>query len=252
MSSIRRRFTGSIAVGGVSALTALCLLGVATPAMAAEQTDQATQDVRAKNPLGGVVTEAVTAESALLAAQVYDRRIEVLDRRTETSTTWANPDGTLTSTVAGGPVRMLKDGVWTDVDATLHRQADGTVAAEAHPGELKLAGPGGAKARSARAAAEAPASAARDLITLGTGDRSIGVQWKGGLPAPVLDGPKATYPDAVPGADLVVDATRTGFEQFLSLKERPADGAAPMTLPLRIPGLTATQQPDDSVMGQLS
>ncbi|MFF9015664.1 DNRLRE domain-containing protein [Streptomyces sp. NPDC014870] len=242
-------------MGGVSALTALALLGAATPALAAEpEQDKAAQDqalrdaVRAQNPLGGTVTEAVTAESALLAAQAYDRRIEVLDRRTETSTTWANPDSTLTSTVSGGPVRMLKDGVWTDVDATLRRQADGTVEAEAHPGELKLAGPGGARARSARAAAEAPASAARDLITLGTGDQSIGVQWKGGLPAPVLDGPKATYPDAVPGADLVVDATRTGFEQFLSLKQRPADGAAPMTLPLRIPGLTATQQPDDSVV----
>ncbi|MEV7416658.1 DNRLRE domain-containing protein [Streptomyces sp. NPDC089919] len=255
MSSIRRRFTGTVAVGGVSALTALALLGSAVPAVAEESgpgTAPGTPDVRdavrAANPLGGPVTEAVTAGSALLAAQSFGHRVEVLDRRTETATTWANPDGTLTTTVAGGPVRMLKDGTWTPVDATLHRRSDGGVEAEAHPGELKLAGPGGARARSARAAAEAPGSAARDLITLGTGDRTIAVQWKGGLPAPVLDGPKATYPDAVPGADLVVDATRTGFEQFLSLRQRPADGAAPMTLPLRIPGLTATQQPDGSVV----
>ncbi|MYW16392.1 hypothetical protein GT039_12465, partial [Streptomyces sp. SID2955] len=68
----------------------------------------------------------------------------------------------------------------------------------------------GARARSAAEAAEAPAAAARDLITLGRGDRKIAIRWKGGLPAPVLDGPRATYPDAVPGADLVVDATRTG------------------------------------------
>ncbi|OIJ94903.1 hypothetical protein BIV25_21170 [Streptomyces sp. MUSC 14] len=173
--------------------------------------------------------------------------MEVLDRRTETSTTWANPEGTLTTTVSGGPVRKLEEGQWVDLNATLRRQADGGIEAEAHPGDLRLAGPGGDRARSVKEAADAPAAAARDLITLGAGARKIGVQWKGGLPAPVLDGARATYPDAVPGADLVVDATRTGFEQFLTLKRRPAGGVAPMTLPLKIPGLKAAQQTDGSV-----
>ncbi|MFI1105419.1 DNRLRE domain-containing protein [Streptomyces melanogenes] len=252
--SLRRRRSRSVAAGGISALTALALLGAAAPAVADEGGVEGAaapaelhDAVRAKNPVGPPVEEAVTAESALLAAQVYGHRVEVLDRRTETSTTWANPQGTLTTTLSGGPVRLLRDGEWVDVDATLNRRSDGAVEAEAHPGGLRLAGPGGARARSAKAAAQAPASAARDLITLGAGNRKIGVQWKGGLPAPVLDGPRATYPDAVPGADLVVDATRTGFEQYLNLKERPADGAAPMTLPLRIPGLTAAQQADGSV-----
>ncbi|MFI2612945.1 DNRLRE domain-containing protein [Kitasatospora sp. NPDC018619] len=227
------------------------MLGSSVPALADEE-DAAVREAvleatRARSPLGEPVTEAVTAESALLAAQVFGRRVEVLDRRTETSTTWADPEGTLTSTVSAGPVRMLRDGRWVDVDATLRRQADGDIAPEAHPGDLRLAGPGGARALSAPAAADAPVSAARDLVTLGTGDRKIGVQWKGGLPAPVLEGTKATYPDAVPGADLVVDATRTGFEQFLTLKQRPAGDAAPMTLPLKLPGLKAEQQDDGSV-----
>ncbi|WHM37291.1 DNRLRE domain-containing protein [Streptomyces sp. BPTC-684] len=252
--SLRRGRSRSVAAGGISTLTALALLGAAAPAVADEGGPEGAATpaelldaVRAKNPVGPPVKEAVAADSALLAAQVYGHRVEVLDRRTETSTTWANPEGTLTTTLSGGPVRMMRDGKWVDVDATLNRRADGAVEAEAHPGGLRLAGPGGARARSAKAAAQAPASAARDLITLGAGSRKIGVQWKGGLPAPVLDGPRATYPNAVPGADLVVDATRTGFEQYLNLKERPADGAAPMTLPLRIPGLTATQQADGSV-----
>lgn len=253
MSSIRRRHRRAAAAGGVSALAALALLGSSVPALADEGDAAAVREAapgatRVGTPLGGPVTEAATAESALLAAEVFGRRVEVLDRRTETSTTWADPEGTLTTEVSAGPVRMLEDGRWVDVDATLRRRADGGIAPEAHPNHLRLAGPGGAKARSARAAAEAPASAARDLITLGTGDRRIGVQWKGGLPAPVLDGTRATYPDAVPGADLVVDATRTGFEQFLTLKQRPAGDLAPMTLPLKLPGLHAVQQDDGSVL----
>ncbi|MFJ7903160.1 DNRLRE domain-containing protein [Streptomyces sp. NPDC096198] len=252
MPSIRRGHRRAVAAGGVSALAALALLGSSVPALADGEDAAAAREAlleatRAEHPLRGPVTEAATAESALLAAQVFGRQVEVLDRRTETSTTWADPAGTLTTTVSGGPVRMLEHGRWVDVNATLRRQADGEVEAEAHPGDLRLAGPGGAKARSAREAAEAPASAARDLITLGAGARKIGVQWKGGLPAPVLDGARATYPDAVPGADLVVDATRTGFEQYLTLKQRPADGVAPMTLPLKIPGLKAAQQADGSV-----
>ncbi|MFL6055201.1 MAG: hypothetical protein ACJ72W_20185 [Actinoallomurus sp.] len=43
-------------------------------------------------------------------------------------------------------------------------------------------------------------------------------QWRGGLPKPVLQGHRATYQDAIDGsADLVVEATRTGFEQFVAI-----------------------------------
>ncbi|MEU8569988.1 DNRLRE domain-containing protein [Streptomyces pathocidini] len=175
--------------------------------------------------------------------------MEVLDRRSETSTTWANPDGTLTTEQAAGPIRMVRNGQWVDVDVDFTRAADGAVQSKAHPKGLKLSGPGGAKARSAKAAAEAPSSHARDLVSLGSGDQKIGVQWKGGLPSPALDGNTATYADVVPGADLIVDATRTGFEQYLLLKKRSAaESGAPMTLPLKVPGLKATQQPDGSVM----
>ncbi|AUG81925.1 hypothetical protein CFP65_7341 [Kitasatospora sp. MMS16-BH015] len=244
-----------LAYGGLAALTSLALLGSAVPALAAPAPaptsamagESMANTTSAPGPRPGLVTEAHSAEAALAAAAAGQRRVEVLERRTETSTTWAEPDGKLTTTFSSGPIRMLRDGAWVNVDATLHRQADGTVAAEAHPGELKLAGSGGAKARSVAAAAAAPRSENRDLITLGVGERRMAVQWKGGLPAPVLDGHRATYPQAVPGADLVVDATRTGFEQYLVLKERPAEAKAPWTVPLSLPGLKAEQQPDGSV-----
>ncbi|MBC9719552.1 DNRLRE domain-containing protein [Streptomyces sp. TRM66268-LWL] len=220
---------------------------MATPHVAFAAPERPEEPQVTTAPKGAPITEAITAEQALQAAAKQNRRVEVLDRRTESSTTYANPDGTLTAEQAAGPVRMIRGGKWVDVDLDFARQKDGTVASKAHPDGLKLAGQGGAKARSAQAAAQAPASAARDLITLGSGDAQVKVQWKGGLPEPVLDGPRATYREAIPGADLVVDVTRSGFEQYLKLNERPEDGAAPVTLPLKVKGLKAEAQKDGSV-----
>ncbi|WP_327695484.1 DNRLRE domain-containing protein [Streptomyces sp. NBC_00459] len=234
------------AVSGLSALTSLALLGSAAPAAPASAstpgTSAAAGGTVADVPRPGVVTEANTPEAAIVAAKAGNRRVEVLERRTESSTTWASPDGTLVTELSSGPVRMLRDGDWVDVDATLTRRPDGSVVAKAHPQGLRLAGAGGVKARSVTAAAAAPDSANRDLVTLGMGSRRMAVQWKGGLPTPAVDGHQA-----VPGADLVVDATREGFEQFLVLKDRPVGNKAPWTVPLTLPGLSAVQQKDGSV-----
>ncbi|WP_405656964.1 DNRLRE domain-containing protein [Streptomyces sp. RK9] len=235
------------AASGLSALTALALIGPATPALAESSETPSSPAAQTHADASGTITEANTPEAAITAAQVGQRKVEVLERRTETSTTWANPDGTLTTTLSAGPIRMVRDGKWVDVDATLAHQPDGSVAAKAHPQDLRLAGAGGVKARSITAAAEAPDSKARDLISLGMGDQRMAVQWKGGLPKPVIEDHQAVYPQAVPGADLVVDATRTGFEQFLVLKERPKDSKAPWTVPLTLPGINATQHEDGSV-----
>ncbi|WP_217145934.1 DNRLRE domain-containing protein [Streptomyces sp. AC627_RSS907] len=178
---------------------------------------------------------------------MQDHRVEVLQMRTETDTVFANPDGTLTRETSVAPVRMLKDGRWTDVDVDLRREADGDVVAKAHPRGLSLAGKGGALAPSLRSAAAAPRTQARDLVTLGSGDDRIAVQWKGGLPAPRLSGHTATYENAVPDGDLVVEATRTGFEQFLQLRRAPRDGA-PLVLPIVLPeGMTARPGADGGV-----
>lgn len=191
-------------------------------------------------------TQAADIPSARVAARLSGKRVEALSERTETSTTWANKDGSLTTELSAGPIRF-KDPVtsgWRDVDVELATRADGSVAAKAHPKGLALAGKTGAPARSLRAARSAPAT---DLVTLGQGDEQITLQWRGGLPAPKLDGTRATYVNAVPGADVVVEATRTGFEQFVEVKEKPADGYS-YTLPLRTKGLKVGQQADGSVL----
>jgi hypothetical protein len=182
--------------------------------------------------------------AARSSARESGARVEVVAARTETSTTWANPDGTLTTDLSAGPVRFRRGGAWVPVDVTLHRAADGSVQPAAQPGRLRLSGGGGARPASLRAAQRA---GAQDLVTLGDGDQQITLQWKGGLPAPRLHANTAVYQDAVPGADVVVQATRTGYEQYVDIKQRPAADGYSYTLPVRTPGLTAVQQADGSV-----
>ncbi|MEX3107202.1 MULTISPECIES: DNRLRE domain-containing protein [unclassified Streptomyces] len=189
------------------------------------------------------VTSAADVPSARVAARLAGRRVEALSERTETSTTWANKDGSLTTELAAGPVRFERDGEWTDVDVTLRESGNG-VEPVAHPEGLRLAGKTGTPAKSLKAA---QASAATDLVTLGEGDQQITLQWKGGLPAPKLEGTRAEYVNAVPGADVVVEATRTGFEQFVEIKQRPSSGDYSYTLPLKAKGLKAKQLADGSV-----
>lgn len=177
-------------------------------------------------------TQATDIPSARVAARLSGKRVEALSERTETSTTWANKNGSLTTEFAAGPVRFKRGDKWVNVNVQLRESGSG-VAPVAHPEGLRLAGKTGTPAKSLRAAREAKAT---DLVTLGEGDQQITLQWKGGLPKPELDGTRAEYVNAVPGADVVVEATRTGFEQYVELKQRPDAGGYSYTLPLRAKG----------------
>ncbi|WP_343233776.1 DNRLRE domain-containing protein [Streptomyces sp. CS081A] len=181
---------------------------------------------------------------AITEAKRTGKKVVVTDETTPTTYTVANPDGTLTSELTTGPERVWRGGKWQKVDAALAPAADGGVTAKNHPKGLRLAGRGGTKASSL---AVARSATARDLVTLGSGDEAVTLQWKGGLPAPVLNGTTARYPDAVPGADVIVEATRTGFEQFVEIAERPSTADYSYTLPVRAKGLTAKADTDGSV-----
>ncbi|MFB6877290.1 DNRLRE domain-containing protein [Streptomyces sp. NPDC056323] len=183
-----------------------------------------------------------TIAHAIAEATRSGKKVEVADETTATSRTWALPDGQLTTELAAGPVRMQRGGDWVDIDVDLAETADG-VAAKAHPQGLKLAGAVGTPARSLAAAQDAPA---RDLVTLGTGQDQVTLQWQGGLPEPELDGHRARYKEAVPGADVIVEATRTGFEQFVEIHEKPS-GAYAYNLPLKAKGLDVKENADGSV-----
>jgi RHS repeat-associated protein len=211
-----RVVAGVLAVGLVAQV-----LGV--PTAVAQQHQQPT------SPAAAPVAERPDRPSALLTARVQRSRVEIASERTETSSTYANPDGTLTTQQYTGPIRFRdRAGNWRDIDVTWEQAADGSVRARAHPLGLALAGPGGAPGK------------ARDLVRLSAGGHGMTLGWRGRLPRLVVEGTRATYPEVLPGVDLVVEATRTGFEQFLVVKARPADPAAlAVTLPLALQGLTA-------------
>ncbi|MFJ5679831.1 DNRLRE domain-containing protein [Streptomyces sp. NPDC093097] len=198
--------------------------------------------------------EAEDAASAALTARLQKRPIEILSERTETTTVWAQPDGTRRAEFAAGPVRFRdENGAWQDVDPTLTVGEDGTVRAKSHPLDLELAGktPGKPDAAASRRLSSAdPVAAPVPLVKLQAeeADRELTVSWRGGLPQPKLSGTKATYENALPGTDLIVESTRTGFEQYLVLKDKKAvDEVGTLRLTLDADGMKAVKQDDGSI-----
>lgn len=200
--------------------------GLMSPASADEPVSMpessATEDVSS----AATTTFADTAIEAQVAARSQGTRVEVLSERTESSVTFAEPDGSFTSEISAGAERVRDtsgDNGWRDIDLTL-QSADGVVQPVSPLHDLTLNG----------GSDNAP------LVELASGDASIGFDWTGAeLPEPVLDGPRATYADVDENVDLVVEATRYGFEHYLILKEKPVDTAeAAIELPVVSEGLS--------------
>ncbi|MFE9171107.1 DNRLRE domain-containing protein [Streptomyces kebangsaanensis] len=194
---------------------------------------------------------AASEAAARLKARIQNRRIEVTDARTETSTTYVNPDGTVTEEAYAGPVRFKgDDGSWHDVDASLTQAEDGSVRAKGHPHGLTLAGrkaaPKGLKAAGAKSASSVP------LVTMeDRAGRQMQLGWYGELPTPTVEGAEDTvarYKDVLPATDLLIESTRTGYEQFLELKSRSAvDANGEVAYSLKAKGLTAKAHEDGSI-----
>ncbi|MFE0174065.1 FG-GAP-like repeat-containing protein [Streptomyces sp. NPDC059002] len=133
-------------------------------------------------------------------------RVEVVSGRTEYATVYANPDGTFTQDTATVPVRTRQDGRLVDVDETLEKRPDGTLAPRAASVGVRFSG-GGRKT---------------PLATVTRDGRSMSVGWPGELPTPKVDGDTATYPDVLPGVDVKLRASVTGFQQVLVVKNADA------------------------------
>lgn len=150
--------------------------------------------------------------TALAAAEQGRKRVEISGERTEDSTSWANPDGTLTTEVFDSPIRVKQDGSWTPVDTTLaDTGADVTPGAAAADLSFSDGGTG-------------------PFAQVSDGSMKLALSVGSGLPTPTLDGNTATYDDAVAGGDLVVTALPAGFSEQVVLDRRPSE---PVTI--RIP-----------------
>ncbi|WP_238175949.1 RHS repeat-associated core domain-containing protein [Kribbella albertanoniae] len=164
--------------------------------------------------------------SAVVTARSQGAKVEVESMRTETATTWANPDGTMTTEAHMAPVRFKNaSGQWRSVNLELAKGTDGTVAPKGHQLGLRL----GKRTTGTGGVFASAASANGGLM-----------EWLApfGLPEPSVGGTKATYADVQPGVDLALDARRSGFEADFVVKSRP-ESAPVWRLPLRTKGLTA-------------
>ncbi|MFE7479859.1 DNRLRE domain-containing protein [Streptomyces sp. NPDC057552] len=257
----RRRLGGGalprIALGlaGLLAVEAAVVVGTSGRAVALpSQQSQERQPVSAPAEAARHPREAADLKSAQVAARLSGKRVEALSERTESSTTWANPDGSVTLDAASGPVRFRDDATdkWRDIDIDLVKTPGGEVVAEAHPLGLKLAGrtpaAKAAKVRASGAVGEA-GTLSVPLVRLEAGDdRAMTLSWRGALPEPSVSGATARYVDALKATDLIVESTRTGFEQFLELKDRSAVGVnGSTTLTLEAKGIKARANADRSV-----
>jgi len=185
----------------------------------------------------GTITTANDQLSAMMAAQRQGSRVEVLSERTETTQVFANPDGSYTSEIAAGPVRLLRGGQWVDVDSTL-QSGNGVVSTVATPTDLTFSSGGSTAIATATTTGDEGAGVPKGL--------SFGMDWATNLPAPSLSGSTAIYPNVLPSIDLTVTAKADGFTDNLILKARPATTPA-VRIPLRLGGLTLSKASDGSL-----
>jgi hypothetical protein len=168
--------------------------------------------------------------------------VEATALRTAYSTTWARPDGLLQRRIHASPVRAKVDGTWRAIDTDLARVAGGWAPKATNARMVFSAGSrtGGADDRPASRAggttdrasrgtarrvsllAQAETATATALVTLTVNGHDTVLTWPGAVPTPVIDGPRALYPEILPGADLVLTASDSGFAQLLVVKNRQA------------------------------
>lgn len=168
--------------------------------------------------------------SARLTAALRNRDVLISEATTETTRSWALPDGSTRTEVAAGPVRVHKAGGWTDVDSTLVDSGDG-VHPKAAPAAISFSG--GGNTRLARVAGGSTPGARAS----GTNPSGFGLDWGEVLPKPVLSGSQATYNNVAPNTDLTVQALPQGFTHWLTVKKRPTTRVSDVRLPLRLKDL---------------
>ncbi|NLT53060.1 MAG: hypothetical protein GXX79_00510 [Actinomycetales bacterium] len=151
--------------------------------------------------------QAAAERTAARRARTSKRSVVVDALTTETQRVTVNPEGVFTLSQTLLPTRTRRGGAWVDVDTRLRRNPDGSFspAATAY-GQVRISGGG------------------TGPLASSTSPRgSLALAWPGRLPAPRVTGDTATYPEVMPGVDLVVTATVSGgFSEVLVVKDAEA------------------------------
>ncbi|XVV10938.1 LamG-like jellyroll fold domain-containing protein [Actinoplanes sp. CA-131856] len=147
-----------------------------------------------------------TEAAAVQAALACHGRVEVLSERDERTQVFANSTGTFTSQT-GIEVQRVRDaaGAWVAPDVTLKADGKGRITPAATSMALSFSGGGTGPA-----------------VTLGKGSSQLSLTWPTALPTPKTDGDDVTYPEVLPGVDLVLTAHVEGFSETLVVKNAKA------------------------------
>ncbi|HZR48529.1 MAG TPA: LamG domain-containing protein [Streptosporangiaceae bacterium] len=220
-----RRVLAVLTTGAILALNAIA----GTTAAHAATVRNAAGNARTAGP-----TRA-SEDQALARARQTGKPVNVTAAETPTTMLIANPDGRFTLTVTAQPVRKLADGTWQPLDATLRKNADGTISPALTATPLVLSG-GGTTA----------------LATMRSGASSLSLTLPASLPVPVLSGATATYQSVLPGTDLVVTAhTDGGFSDVYVVHDAAAAAdprlAALLTASMATSGLAVSSDPHGDV-----
>lgn len=193
------------------------------PAPAAERTAAEASASKDGNP-------SLSPSDAQAKAKKSGKAVEIQTLRDERSTTVANPDGTFTTKQYVQPVRTRKDGKWTDIDTTLVRQKNGTLAPKAATTAMSFSGGGDTT-----------------FAQIEKDGHGLSLDWPTKLPKPKIDGSTATYADVLDGVDLKVTASAEGFSHILVVKDAEAAAnpeLAQLELPVGTDSVDLTEDPD--------
>jgi hypothetical protein len=153
----------------------------------------------------GPLAVRASVSAAVRQAHESGKQVEVGSLLGETSEVYAQPDGTFEAVEHLRPVRTRRNGSWVDIDSTLVKRADGTIAPVASTVDLAFSGGG-----------DGP------MATMVRAGRKLSLSWPTPLPAPALSGSTATYKDVITGVDLQLRADVDGFSHLLVVKTREA------------------------------
>ena len=202
-------------------VTCLAVTVVVVPLASAASSAPAVADPRAG---------AAGAGQAGVLAATSGERVEVLSERGERQQVFARPGGGFTLEQSTEVRRVLRAGVWVNVDTTLRAGPDGAVRPVAAGIDLALS-----------------AGGSTPLVTVGAAGTSIALTFPTALPAPALHGDTAVYPEVLPGVDLEVRAHPESVTEVLVVKT-PEAARQPALRTLRfateVSGGRLTAQPD--------
>ncbi|MFF0270720.1 LamG-like jellyroll fold domain-containing protein [Kribbella sp. NPDC004536] len=168
-------------------------------------------------------------ESPLSRAKATGQRVEVLEKRTETEQTFANPNGTFTLEQTNTPVRVERNGQWVDIDTNLQQAPGGRIQPRATALDVTFSGGG-----------------SNPLIVMKSDGHQLTLTWPGVLPAPAVSGDSVTYGDVYPDVDLKITASADSYSEVLIVKT-PTAARLPqlqgLDLRMDAPGLSVAKTP---------